>query len=1081
MIFRRWKHRVKNDWLSKLKSKSFLVKLVIYGFILLLPFLVFYWQVPFLSNLTIGNDYKLHSIAQQMELQYSLERGSFPLYVRGYAGGQASAALTLGQLFHPISHLSAALPGYWHGKALQWNTFWRLFFLGLCHLGLFILLCRLRLSGFLSFIISFITVYNLRMLDLFRYGASLENYTGYLFLCTAAAFYYIKPTRFSGPISIIAATYLLVCGGHPQMMYYSLLGAGMAVIVIPFVLDKISDDIKTSRPYRIKYFITTGTCMVGGILLSSAYTIPFYFDFLASNAQRVGQIYKWSIQYSDTIGGMLNSFFSPLHGDVHGAFGSSAIILLIALVPLLYLAGKKVPMAISLVWVLLTFTFLCSLGTATPVYYFFWKYFPFARDFRVPGRIVIIFPFLFLLILAWLFRSPGKKVTSTPGTKSLSTSPYRFLAIVAIPLFILYNQLLAKYLPKPGPYTPGAINPSPQWVGLLIFCLGLLSLILVLVHSFYIQGQGKKWHRIIGVLLVITVVLQVTAEIRYGTWVIKKRPQPTLEKMDNIKKKDLTYFRSKGGAMESAAVFRQMRESILEPALAKFYRKYKSVSDQTGAYRILNKENVTDTLVVETTTGWVNSLEHNANHSKPNDRIRLEENTFNRVLFSVEAGAPGFLAFSFPYSDKWKAMINGNSTRVYRANGYMQAVYLEAGQHKVEFRYWSRAAFAGTLVSCFTFLLIGSYFVFFVLGGKQRVIGAAVSVLVPVCLFLAWTGSLYSGENLGTQYTWSSKEFPSRNNLAYAKKSTMDRPRSSFYAGLGVDGEIGTPFRTRKRKKGWWQVDLGSTKLIGEIVIYDGQFQGRKNLPLQILGSLNGKTFKPIKTLKQRSEEQPWRISLGKEITRFVRLQSSTKIPLSFNEVEIYPSPGFHGKDITPQNLVDFLMAKTVISPGDKEIRVWNRSGLTAQEISPMLIPFAKWGTFKIDPVVDNGINMLRVRVIEPDKDGIRKLHLGYEFNRNGLNAEIPEGKTIHLIVRAAISPNLLNRKNFIGIQDFDRRWKSSRTYFQSPDRTTYHVSKKVRPGVKRLVLFIKFTPRSSTDYIILEEVRLLVQLSSKK
>lgn len=1079
MIFRRWRHHVKNNWLSKLKSKSFLPKLLLYLFILLLPFFVFHWQVPFLSNLTIGQDYNIYSMAHQMELQYSLKRGSFPLYVRAYAGGQTSAALTLGQLFHPISHLSAALPGYWYGEALQWNTFWRLFFLGLCHLALFILLCRLRLSGFLSFIISFITVYNLRMLDMFRYGASLENYTGYLFLCTAAAFYYIKPTRFSGPIFIIAATYLLVCGGHSQIMYYGLLGAGMAVMVIPFVLDKISSEKKTGRPYRIKYFITTGTCMIGGILLSSAYTIPFYFDFLTTNAQRVGQVYKWSLQFSDTIGGMLNSFFSPLHSDVHGAFGSSAIILLIALVPLLYLTGKKVPMAISLVWVLITLTFLCSLGAATPVHYFFWKYFPFARDFRVPGRIVILFPFLFLLILAWLFRSPGKKVTSTSETKPLSNSPYQLLAMIAIPLFILYNRVLAKYLPKPGPFTPGAINPSPQWVELLIFFMGLLSLILVLVHSFYIKGQGKKWPGIIGVLLAITVVFQVTAEIRYGTWVTKKRPQPTLEKIDNLKKKDLTYFRSKGGQMEATAVLRQMQESILEPALAKFYRKYKSVSSQTAAYRILNKENVTDTLVVETAAGWGNSLDHNTNYSKNHDRIRLEENTFNRVLFSVEAGAPGFLAFSFPYSDKWKAVIDGTSTRVYRANGYMQAVYLGAGQHKIEFRYWSRAAFVGTLVSCFTFLLIGGYFVFFVLGGKQRVIGAAVSVLVPVSLLFAWTGSLYSGDNLGTQYTWSSKEFPPRDNLAYAKKSTMYRPRPLFYAGLGVDGEIGTPFRTRKRKKGWWQVDLGSLKPVGEIVIYDGQFQGRKNLPLKILGSLNGKNFNPIKTRKHRGEEQPWRIPLGKEITRFVRLQSSTKIPLSFNEVEIYPPAGPQEKDITPQNLVDHLMDKTVKSPGDKEIKVWDINGLTAQEISPMLIPFAKWGTFKIDPVVDNGINMLRVRVIETDKDGIRKLHLGYEFNRNGLNVEIPEGRTIHFIVRAAISPNLLNKENFIGIQDFDRQWISARTYFQSPDRTTYHISKKVRPGVKRLVLFIKFTPQSSTDYIMFEEVRLLVSEKS--
>ena len=168
---------MKNDWLSKLKSKSILSKLLVYVFILILPFIIFCWQAPFLGDLSIGNDYPVFN-RYQMELQYSLKHGSFPLYVPGFAYGQTSAALTMGQMYHPISHLASSLPGYWQGKSLECNTFLRLLSLGLVHMGLFILLGRLRLNSILSFIISFITVYNLRMLDLFRYYASLENYTG---------------------------------------------------------------------------------------------------------------------------------------------------------------------------------------------------------------------------------------------------------------------------------------------------------------------------------------------------------------------------------------------------------------------------------------------------------------------------------------------------------------------------------------------------------------------------------------------------------------------------------------------------------------------------------------------------------------------------------------------------------------------------------------------------------------------------------------------------------------------------------------------------------------------------------------
>jgi uncharacterized membrane protein YfhO len=70
----------------------------------------------------------------------------------------------------------------------------------------------------------------------------------------------------------------------------------------------------------------------------------------------------------------------------------------------------------------------------------------------------------------------------------------------------------------------------------------------------------------------------------------------------------------------------------------------------------------------------------------------------------------------FPSSGNWRAAVEGNSTPIYRANGYMQAVFVGAGQHDVEFRYWSPAAFMGMLISCLTFLAAEVYFA--VLGMK---------------------------------------------------------------------------------------------------------------------------------------------------------------------------------------------------------------------------------------------------------------------------------------------------------------------------------------------------------------------------
>jgi len=858
------------------------------AFILLLPFCVFYWQAPFIGNRTIGNDYLAFS-RHQLELRYSLKHGSFPLFIPGFAGGQTSAALTMGQMYHPVSHLASALPGYWDGNALQWNTFLRLLLLGLAHLGLFALLVRLGLNRTLSFIISFITVYNLRMLDFFRYGPSLENYTGFLFLCTAMAFYYIKPTRFIGPASMIAATYLLICGGQPQVMYLGLLGAVFVAAAIPFTLGKISSEIEVNRQRLVKYAAAVGSCFATGLLLSSAYTIPFYFDFITGNALRVGQTYRWSIQFTDTIGGALNSFFMPLHSDVNGAFGSSSIIILIALVPLLYAVRTKVPVSIAVLWATAVVVFLCALGAATPVHAFFWKYFPFADSFRAPGRIVMILPFLFLLIAAWLFRPADEKIAG--GSRQTAVSPYLFPALIAVPLFLLYNKVLVHLLPGPRFYIPMNIKAYPQWVDPAIFWAGFLSLVLVVLYSFRNKRLTTGWRGMIGILLAAAVVAQVTLEIRYGTWVAPKRPSPTLARMDKQKKDKLTTRVIFDEGLESRTVVTQRMHSILDPVLAKFYRNYRMVPNRDKVYRVLKFKNVTDRLVVEGTPGVI-PRSKNDRYAPGLDRVVLKESAFNRVLFSVDAGAPGFFSLSFPYSDAWHAAVDGERSRVYRANGYMQAVYLEPGRHEIEFRYWSRASFAGMLISCLTLFLVTAYFVFFTLEKKRKwkILAMIASLFISSGLFFTWYNSLYSGDNLGTKYSWTPGDFPPPDNLAYAKRTRMNNSSQMNYAGLGVDGDKdGRAFNTKLKQQGWWQVDLGAPKQLGEIVIYDDTRRSRKILPLIILGSIDGKTFKLLKKVEERGLSMPWRIPVQGVFTRFVRLQSSPDRPLSFKEVEIYP------------------------------------------------------------------------------------------------------------------------------------------------------------------------------------------------
>ncbi len=865
-----------------------------YGvFFLFLPYLVFYWLVPFIGSLTIGNDYARYSIQYQLELQYSLEHGSFPLYAPGFAGGRSSAALTLGQIFHPASHLSAFMPGYWEGLALEWNTFFRLLQLGFAQLLVFLLLTRLRITWPVALFLSFITIYNLRMLDLFRYGASLENYTGYIFLCTAIGFYFLKPSKILGPLCIVIATYLLICGGHPQMMFYGLLGAMIAALVIPFAFRAIKGNIEFSKHDLFSFYSRVGTFSFIGVLLASAYTIPFYFDFVTDAAVRVGQNYQWSLRWSDTWGGALESFFAPLKSDVHGAFGSSPIILFVPLVPLLFTLGKRIPPVIFIVWTIVILVFLGSIADST-IHYLFWKYFPLAQTFRTPGRITMILPFLLLLILAWFYQTATQQNENRMNSivpKKIADHATFIFATGTLFLFIVFNLFLTELTPPAAPVNPALLlgGGYPNWLDQSLLWIGTITLLFAAIHQFGMNRFSSHASIFFGVILCIMIILQGTLQIRHGTWIWEKHPTWTLEEMDAQKKASLSFQGRQGHGLESSEITKQIENSFLETRLAKFYRNALLATDQDNAYELMATDRTPSTVVIEGHDGFEIEAQ-----DPGDDHIRLIYSSFNKLTFNLEAGKAGYMVISYPFSSQWSSQIDGEPSDMYRANGNLIATYVDKGNHTVTFQFYSKAMLFGVIVSCLTLWLIGIYFSLYTLSGNRRWITLTISIFLSLGAFLTWHLSLYNGENLSTEYQWSSIEFPPNDNLSYGRPTRMssiwsDEVPYIFYAGRAVDGDSQTAgFATNKHdSRSWWEVNLGKTRLIGEIAIHAG-INGADNFPLHVYSSENGKNYQLITTIDIPSKIFPVRITLPRTRARIVRLARTQPGPLSLAEVEIF-------------------------------------------------------------------------------------------------------------------------------------------------------------------------------------------------
>ncbi len=746
-----------------------------YFLIVATPFLLFHSIIPFLSDLVIGSDYLRYPIRYQMELLFSIKSGSFPLYVPGFGSGHSSSALTLGQIYHPMSHIASIMPGYWDGKAVEWNNFFKLLSLGFTQLILYSFLKKLKLNSLFSFLLSFITVYNLKILDLFRHGPPLEAYTGHLLLCAAVGWHFVRPTKWEGPLCVIGATYLLICSGHPEEMYYGLLGSGLFACVAPFFISTMLPDIKVDLKIALRFWLKTGCCFLLGIMLSSAYILPFYFEFISDNTLRVGQSYALAIRNIDTFVGTINNFFLPLRSLVYDAFGGSSLTLMVFMLPVLIFFKIKIPRSVWSIWGILFFLFLFVQGDRTAVHKLFWEYLPFASSIRTPGRISMIMPFFMMLVLAWVVQAE----LFLPRIKkaSIKIRPSAMLAFLSLLLIIIYYCIyIAGYyifsstmFQEAFRYPAGHLNFLPYfWVEFMIIILGISLLTVLAVYSIRTRAV-----RILGLLLIIFAILQVGIVLKYraATWIEKKHASPTFQEMQEQKRSKLEYPYYAGGGMQSSIVVNQLERTFIEPFLGKIYTHIFPVKNQEDAYKKMESERLPQQLFIEGYSPEKAKVITEKAKDMNEGFVKLLYSSFNRLRFQVVSQSPAFFGLSYPYSGHWSAKINGEDVPVYRVNGAAHAVEIPEGESFIEFRYWSSAAFWGMMISCTTFVLIGIIVCFSSLNGLPKIIGAVLTLTIGVSAFMLWYNSLYSGANLKTEYTWTYTSIPKELNLAYGKRT----------------------------------------------------------------------------------------------------------------------------------------------------------------------------------------------------------------------------------------------------------------------------------------------------------------------
>jgi len=459
---------------------------------------------------------------------------------------------------------------------------------------------------------------------------------------------------------------------------------------------------------------------------------------------------------------------------------------------------------------------------------------------------------------------------------------------------VVYLALPESLVGDVSQFSATAIRQVPAWMSSTFLIVGLAFLAVLIVFC-YIDRSRAAVEFLLGLLICIQIILC----LQFGTWVEPEKNTASLAQMRAEKRKNLNYHRSIGYGLASSAIIRQVKWSFLEPVLAKTYRTYRNVASNEAAYALMADHRSPQEVILENYAPDRHQPPAVQINKKAPDRVKLIYNSYNRLVFATRTGHAGFLGLAYPYSGNWKAFVSNTEVPVYRANGAYHAVHIPAGVTRVEFRYWSAAAFWGMVISCATLFIIGTFLSLQIQTKPLKVFVIFMSGVIAVGGYSLWYRSLYRGDNLGTVHIWQEAPMPSIPNIAYGKRTNMSSLFFSHYlynrsSGLAVDGvrTPGSGFVTGLEDNPWWVVDLHRLRPVNAIVIYEGRNDAQYNTrPLIILFSNDGKSWQEVGVLSGPNQGEPLILHFkDPQTVRYVLVKASGKCRLSLDEIEIYPA-----------------------------------------------------------------------------------------------------------------------------------------------------------------------------------------------
>lgn len=683
--------------------------------LLLLITLIAYWPLTF-HIFSLKNDALVYFLPYRYHISEAIQNGHLPWWNPYlYTGLPLHSDIQSGA-WNPVVIFISLLTRY-NLAVLQWEL---LFYLFIAAVGMFKLVKEFNNSVTTAIIAATAYLCCGFMTDS---GSIIPWITSAAYLPFVFLYFFrlLNNPRLNTALKLSLALSLLLTAGYPSFFIYCLY-----ILLIGFMIWQIRH--YKERSVKALFLLSGSTVLIFILIISPA--VLSWWDFLGYYERGSGasleRIHTNAFPPFSSISYFLPSAVSRSHSllqtDLTARNASTGIFMLLFF--LLSLSGKLKPVY-KFIGGLIFFSFLFSLGDATPIREWCHHFLPFMNSFRHPASMRIFTTIGIILIAA-----PALNIflaTKDAGTKKIK--------IITSAIIILLLGILTYYLFKTG--LPQLTDPEKGKAFLdklgFVDMAVIQGIIQIAFISLFFLAIWKGLKKYITALMIINSIIfcwmalpftfisqvKTSAINQYIASFPAGYPLPDISKPILTASSDSSTASPLGQEKFYSKII-SIQDHIITPTINTRYINFlkdtllrKALNNYPFAYfsdsTVLSPVKLPDSgrIVLFERIGRV--MEINAHTAGTVSVVKFEP---NKIELEITASNNGLLNLFQQYHHGWRAFEDNVEIPVYCTNRAFTSVPVSAGKHSIQFKFephdYIRVA---VYVSSFTLLLISIFFI----------------------------------------------------------------------------------------------------------------------------------------------------------------------------------------------------------------------------------------------------------------------------------------------------------------------------------------------------------------------------------